>query len=111
MFYKSCISCISFTNVCELQRLGPIDRTPGIPGSDKNFEWWRVLVLLVKLIGSSPSCDSEHGHGTRVGRFLGPVPQISFNVCFYSNSDAVRDVDLFLLLGFALHVMSFNVGC
>ena len=36
---------LSLTNVCEFQRLEPIDRTPGIPGPDKNIKkrWeWEV---------------------------------------------------------------------
>ena len=33
----TCITCITCkTSWSEFQRLGPIDRTPGIPGSDKN---------------------------------------------------------------------------
>ena len=33
----ACITCIvSKTSLSRLERLGPIDRTPGIPGSDKN---------------------------------------------------------------------------
>ena len=39
--FITCITCISFKKVewvSEFQRLGPIDRTPGIPRSDKNCD-------------------------------------------------------------------------
>ena len=46
--------------MCLLQRLGPIDRTPGIPGSDKNcdrlgqnpkFHWEKKLKAPPNIVG------------------------------------------------------------
>ena len=35
---------LSLTKVLELERLGPIDQTPGIPWSDKNGGEWSFQV-------------------------------------------------------------------
>ena len=57
----SCITCTAFqkgVGVCLFQRLGPIDRTPGIPGSDKN----------VHTGGFGNFCHSFIGPGKSYGK-------------------------------------------
>ena len=54
--YMTCITCIVCkTSLSQLERLGPIDRTPGIPGSDKKH-----TVCYPPMLGVQPLAMLSH---------------------------------------------------
>ena len=73
-------------------------------GGEYWYYWWSWLVGL-------PSYDTEHGDGIRVGCFqCVPLHSALSRKC-YSERCLYTSWLVWVVLGFALDVMPFNVGC